>query len=376
MRKTIGKLGALLGVLLVLRGVHAAPPFYDSWEIFGLSQGLPSEKVFCIRATEDSVWVGTDRGLARYTAGRWKTYTTADGLAHMAVLSIAEDPETKDLWIGTMGGLSRFSAGRFDTFTQLNSGLSNDFVHAVTVLRGEVWVGTMAGLSRYNVAQHRWTLYDETNTPMHEIWCYSVTSNQKKVYVAVWGGGLLEYDIARNKWKDYRDPDGEMEIDLFRDDGLLTDVVAGVACDSAERVWVGSYFGLSVYDGRRWRTYMDHDSPLASNFINFVAAHGEVGWMATDNGLSASDRDNWWTYRRDPDTGAGLVTWTSANGTAERFTTETIFPHNYLLGVSFQGDHIWVATEKGVARGTLGHVSSANADSKGSSAAPNTEGDR
>ena len=356
MRKTIGQLGALLGVLLLPHSVHAAPPFYDNWETFGLSHGLPSEKVFCIRATKDDVWAGTDHGLARFTDGRWRTYTTADGLAHLAVLSIAEDPETKDLWIGTMGGLNRFSAGRFDTFTQFNSGLANDIVYGVTFLRGEVWAATAAGLSRYNAAQHRWTLYDETNTPMHEVWCYSVTSSQKKVYVAVWGGGLLEYDVAQNKWKDYRDPDGEMEMDLFRDDGLLIDVVAGAACDSADRVCVASYFGLSVYDGRRWRTYMDHDSPLAGNFINFVATRAEVAWMATDNGLSASDRENWWTYRRDPETGTGVVDWTPANGPPERFTSQTIFPHNYLLGVSFQGDQIWVATEKGAARGTRGQV--------------------
>lgn len=362
MRTSNVRLKAALFLAAALHTANAAPPFYDHWQSFGLADGLPSEKVFCIRATEDSVWAGTDRGLARFNDGRWRTYTTADGLAHRVVLSIAEDPETKDLWIGTAGGLSRFSAGRFDTYTQINSGLSNDFVHAVTVLRGEVWAGTMAGLSRYNIAQHRWTLYDETNTPMHEIWCYSVTSSQRKVYVAVWGGGLLEYDIAQNRWKNYRDPDGEMEIDLFRDDGLLSDVVAGVAFDSADRVWVASYFGLSVYDGRRWRTYMDHDSPLASNFINFVTTRGDVAWMATDNGLSASDRENWWTYRRDPDTGAGLVTWTPADGPAERFTAETIFPHNYLLGVSFQGDDIWVATEKGVARGTRGQVRRAAAE--------------
>jgi ligand-binding sensor domain-containing protein len=362
MRKTIGQIGAVLGVLWVLHSVHAAPPFYDRWETFGISQGLPSDKIFCIRATKNDVWAGTDRGLARFTDGRWKTYTTADGLAHLAVLSIAEDPETKDVWMGTMGGLNRFSAGRFDTFTQFNSGLANNIVYGVTVLPGEVWAATAAGLSRYNIAQHRWTLYDETNTPMHEIWCYSVTGNPKKLYVAVWGGGLLEYDLALNRWKDYRDPDGEMELDLFRDDGLLHDVVAGAACDSANRVWVASYFGLSVYDGRHWRTYMDHDSPLSSNFINFVATHGNVAWMATDNGLCASDRREWWTYRRDPETGTGVVVWTPANGTAERFTTETIFPHNYFLGVSFQGNHIWVATEKGVARGTLGRTRGADND--------------
>ncbi len=281
-------------------------------------------------------------------------------------MALAEDQATGDLWIATMGGLNRFSAGRLDTFTQLSSGLVNDVVYGVTVHDGEVWAATAAGTSRYEIAKDRWTIFDESNTPMHEIWCYSVTSCADVIYLAVWGGGLLEYRRERNRatswphqsasrlgrWKDYRDPDGEMEIDLFRNDGLVHDVVASVACEDALPIWIGTYFGLSTYDGRRWKNFMEHDSPLISNFINFVDTKASLGWIATDNGLNATDRRDWWTYRRDEKTGRGEVLWTPQGGAVERFTTDTIFPHNYILGISFQDDEIWLATEKGAARGT------------------------
>ena len=306
------------GLLFVLvTAASAAPPHYDTWVTFDTDDGLPGDKTTCVLATDDEVWVGTDRGLACYRAGSWTTYTRGDGLAHDAVLALARDPDTGDLWIATMGGLTRYSAGRFDTFTQLDSGLPNDVVYGVAAAGGEIWAATAAGAGRYQIASDRWVIYDETNAPMHEIWCYSVTAAGNRVYLAVWGGGLLEYQVDRDHWKHYRDPDGEMEIDLFRDDGLVHDVVASVTVDEAERVWIATYFGLSSYDGRRWRNFMDHDSPLVSNFVNFVTARAEYCWIATDNGLNASDRDNWWSYRRDAVTGEGIVTWHPAGGPPE-----------------------------------------------------------
>ncbi len=352
----------------------AAPPHYNHWDTFGTADGLPSDKVMSVCATDDAVWVGTDRGLARYRAGRWTTLTTDDGLVHPAVMSIAEDPATGDVWIGTLGGMSRYSAGRLDSFKQLSSGLVNDVVYGVAVHRGAVWAATAAGTSRYEIAKDRWTIFNQTNTPMHEIWCYSVTGADDKVYVGVWGGGLLEYDMARNRWRDYRDPDGEMEIDLFKDDGLVHDIIASVTYDGSGRIWAGTYFGLSSYDGRKWRNFMDHDTPLLSNFVNVCRAKGTYCWIGTDDGLNASDRDNWWSYRRDEKSGRTVVTWTPAGGAAERFTTETAFPHNYILGVDFQGDDIWLATEKGVARGTLSMGTTADAGARASVSHPSDSG--
>ncbi len=321
---------------------------YDRWRTYTTRDGLPSDKAFTVRVVEGRVWVGTDKGAAYLENGVWHQVGPDDGLAHPVVLAIEGDPETGDVWIGTLGGLTRWSAGRLDTFTQFNSGLVNDVVYGVTVEGGLVWAATAAGVSRLDTRTGAWSIFNERNTPMHEPWTYGIHANDGLVYIAAWGGGVLEYDTADGRWREFRDPDGEMEIDLFRDDGVVHDVTTGVAF--AEGVlWVGTYFGLSRYDGTHWRGYFDDDSGLASNFINAVRARGRVAWVCTDRGLSAFDGDTWITYRRTPDE-SGMATITTRGGTVEVRTVSAI-ADNYVLGVDFLGDTIWVATAAGVSRG-------------------------
>ena len=40
-----------------------------------------------------------------------------------------------------------------------------------------------------------------------------------------------------------------------------------------------------------------------------------------------------------------------ASGQVNKIPTETAPAHNYILGVDFQGDDIWVATAKGLSHG-------------------------
>ncbi len=115
------------------------------FENFTTANGLPDNHVFSVLVDGDRIWAGTENGLGVYENHQWKTYTTKDGLAHRAVLSLSLDKRTGDVWAGTMGGLSRVSGGRIDTFTQLNSGLSNDVVYGVSVEGENVWVATAAG---------------------------------------------------------------------------------------------------------------------------------------------------------------------------------------------------------------------------------------
>ena len=140
------------------------------FENFTTANGLPDNHVFAVLVDGDRVWAGTEDGLAVYDNHTWKTYTTKDGLAHRAVLSLALDKRTGDVWAGTMGGLSRISAGRIQSYTQLNSGLSNDVVYGVSVEGENVWVATAAGACRLNLSTGQWSLYNERNTPMEEIW--------------------------------------------------------------------------------------------------------------------------------------------------------------------------------------------------------------
>lgn len=326
-------------------------PTVYRWTTYTEADGLPSYKGLAIAVDGDRLWIGTDAGLVRFEGGAFTTYTRADGLAHDVVINLAVDEATGDLWVATIAGLTRYSAGKFDTFTQLDSGLQNDMVYCVEVDGPHVWAATAAGVSRYDTRTGQWSIWNETNAPMHEPWTYGVAAGPDHVYVAAWAGGLLEYDKATGRWKDYVDPDHEMEIDVFPDDGIVHDVVSFVDHDQGT-VWVGTYFGLSLFDGARWKGYFEKDSGLAGDFINFVAARNGVGWIGTDRGLSSFDGRLWRTYTRTAD-GGGQVVVTDEDGTVlRRITTPTGPAHDYILGIAFQGDDVWISTEHGISRGT------------------------
>ena len=104
-------------------------PEYGKWKTFTTKDGLPANKIFCVRADGDRVWIGTSHGLVLYENETFKTFTTEDGLAHNGVLSIDVSEMTGDIWIGTLGGMNHYSGGKFETFDQLNSGLPNDVIY-------------------------------------------------------------------------------------------------------------------------------------------------------------------------------------------------------------------------------------------------------
>ena len=324
-------------------------PVYGNWKSFTTKDGLPGDKTYCVRIDEDRVLVGTHNGLAVYEDGKWSTYTTDDGLAHNGVLAIDVSEQTGDVWLGTMGGLSLWSAGKFENFNQLNSGMPNDLIYAVTCDEKDVWVATGGGAGKYDTHSKEWEIFTEQNAPMHEPWTYGVCSGDGKIFIAAWGGGVVEYNKKTKQFRDYTDPDGNMEIDLFPDDGIVHDITTGTSWSNG-KLWVGTYFGLSRYDGTRWKGYFDHDSGLASNFINFIKASGDQVLICTDKGLSCTDGENWITYTRNSDNHNGKAAILKA-GVKSKIDLSPSISHNYTLGVDLKDDVIWVATSEGVCRG-------------------------
>ena len=338
-----------------------ALPVYEDWVSFTTEDGLIDDHAYWVKVdtVHSCVWAGTDNGLACYLDGRWKVYTPKDVLAHQAVMGVDVDPRTGEVWVATFGGLNRLSAGRFETFTQFNSGLANDVVYSVAVQGDTIWAATTAGTGQFIRKTGQWNVFTSQNAPMDENWCYNVSVGEGKVYLAVWGGGILEYDLASGHWQKWEDPDGEFEIDLFRDDGLIHVITTAVSYREGI-LWASTYFGMSSYDGHRWRGYMDHDTGLASNFINFIRARGPKAWACTDKGLSGVhyESNRWVTYAPQQDPMDYQGAWV-ARVYQEGDLLETVplahgLANNFILGVDFQGDDVWVATSKGISRGRLG----------------------
>ena len=347
------KTNVLLLVALVASAFSASAqdmPMFR-WENFTTANGLPDNHVFCVLVDGNRVWAGTDNGLGLYEDGAWRIFRPTDGLAHQAVLSLAVDKRTGEVWAGTMGGLSRISAGRIDTFTQLNSGLSNDIVYGVGVQGDYVWTATAAGASRFNTRTGEWALFNERNTPMFEIWTYAVSPGEDKVYYAVWGGGVLEYDQKTERWKDYNKPDGENEMVLMKDQGLIHEITTSVSYVD-KILWVATYFGASRYDGRYWHNFLTKDSGLPSNFLNQIkGVDANRAWFSSDKGLAYYDGINWAVYRPALDTHKPEMLVRDAAGKVKSIQVTTAPAHNYILGVDFQDNDLWVATAKGLSHG-------------------------
>jgi ligand-binding sensor domain-containing protein len=360
------------------------PHLITQWENFTTANGMPDAKVFCVAVDGSRVWAGTEDGLVLIENGKvQKVYKPEDGLAHRVVMGIAVDHETGDLWISTFGGVSHLSGGRFENFANLTSGLLNDICYGIAVQGKFVWVTTTAGISRHNKDTGEWTDWSEKNAPFHEPWTYGVVPAPElgKVYFAMWGGGLIEYDDKQGYMKAYTDPDEEMEIVLFKNQGLIHIIVSGVAWNhESKMVWASTYFGLSGYDGRNWHNYLTKDSGLASDFINSPKSRGNEVWACTDKGLSMLDyqTNTWVTYRPSkpsdqgheapgfsparaalkggattPKTTAlhGEIEITWPDGKKEKLSTPTALAHNYILSMDFQGEDIWVATAQGLSHG-------------------------
>lgn len=340
------------------------PYLYTSWKHFTVKDGLPNDHIFAVKAHGNDVWVGTEDGLALIDKAKGKVvrvWKEKDGLPFRAVTAIEVDPKTGDVWLGLFGGgLARYSGDRFDHFHQLNSGLLNDVVYGVAVEHQNVWVATTAGCSRLDTKTGEWTAFTEKNAPMEEIWNYNVSwDGKEKVYLAVWGSGVLVYDLVRakagkNPWEEYLDPDGEMEIDLYRDDGINHVIVTGaVAVDDV--LWVSSYFGGSRYDGRHWRGYAKQEGGLPSDFLNNIKARsGQEAYFCSDKGLGVITdvaTDTWVVYTRDPKTGRGVAKVTQGGKLVETVDMERGVPHDFMINADVDGNDIWVATGKGLGLG-------------------------
>jgi hypothetical protein len=191
---------------------------------------------------------------------------------------------------------------------------------------------------------------------MHEPWCYSVKGTKDRIYIGVWGGGIVEHDPARGTFKEYRDPDGDFHYDLLPDDGPINDITSWIAWNDGI-LWQSTYFGLSRYDGKAWKTWVQAKSPLPSNFINFVWPVGRTCWVGEDLGASLTDGVSWVNYLVG-EKGQGLIEIHRPGRPVEKRTMTTALANGFVLGIWADETEAWFATSNGLSRGIFAPTSS------------------
>jgi len=244
---------------------------------FTRQEGLPDRSVRAVLESRNQdggqsvLWVGTDGGgIASIREGVVdKTYSTADGLASDAVLSLAETPPGT-LWIGTAdAGLSRFREGRFTSFTMAD-GLPTESVTALLADRaGSLWIGTLGGgLGRLRGSRFETFTADTSGLAGDFV---------RSLHLANDGSVLVGTDGGLSRWQDDR-------LETIADQDILAGDLVLSVLDDGDRLWIGTNAGLVRFEeGQSW--IYDRSHGLLNETVHQIQRDGKRLWLCTIKGL-------------------------------------------------------------------------------------------
>jgi ligand-binding sensor domain-containing protein len=186
---------------------------------------------------------------------------------------------------------------------------------------------------------------------MHEPWCYSIKGAKDKIYIGVWGGGIIEHDPKLGTFKEYRDPDRDFHYDLVANDGPINDITSWLTWNEGI-LWQCTYFGFSMYDGKNWKTWVETKTPLPSNFTQFVWPVKRYCWIGHDRGASVTDGDYWVNYVSN-EKGEGLMEIHRPGQKVETRAMPSAMANYFVLGIWADEKDVWFATSNGLVHGIL-----------------------
>ena len=249
--------------------------------------------------------------------GTWTIYNTKNSdIGGNNISAIAAD--TRGAWVGTFQGLCRLNGGSWLDYAMFNEKLKDQSVNCLMVdRRGVVWIGT----DDYGVIEFdgtHWTEYTTETRRLKMKFVKEIVQDHDGVYwIGVTLGGIVRYDGYT--WERYTPEDC----------GLLSDFVLDLAVDRANRKWITTNEGVSVFNDRRWLNYTVENSGLPDNIVPAIAIDKDnVKWFGTLNGLCSYDGEEWHNWN----------------------TSNSPLPANQVNDIAIDEEGmLWIATSNGVA---------------------------
>jgi ligand-binding sensor domain-containing protein len=257
---------------------------------------------------DGALWVGVYGGtLLRYENGRFRSYSSREGLSSATINALAEDARG-DLWIGTDGdGLYRLHDGVFARYTE-KDGLPDDAVRCLLGDReGGVWIGTPSGLGRWR--DDRFERFDLPPAPRPAAVSALAADANGRIWIGTDGDGLYRLDGSRvvregvalrdahvrglladrqgSLWIGtdgglHRVHEGRVDV-LTRQDGLTSDSIRTVFEDREGSLWLGAIGLLQLKDG----TVLNYGRAQGlgdEDVYAVTAAPGRGLWVGTSGG--------------------------------------------------------------------------------------------
>jgi ligand-binding sensor domain-containing protein/signal transduction histidine kinase len=320
--RSVARVPLFIIVLIVLLPVLASSPafaalpadtplFSYTQRLWQMQDGLPEQVVQAFAQTADRyLWIGTTGGLVRFDGERFLTFdrenTPAFSENNVFCLTVARD---NTLWIGMEGGgLIRYREGKFRVFSSAE-GLTNSFVRVVYEdSNGKIWVGTDNGL--FVLSEERLQRVDNTSV-IPAIAIHAIHEDRRgqlwvggSKFLRLTGNTAVEYNLggeaSQNRVKSIMETqDGTMWVGTvsglhkmmppevsFKPVPEVKGTVRVMREMSDGTLWIGTI-------GRGLLTYRDHrfsgiavPEPLPSNTVlNFFEDVERNIWIGTQGDM-------------------------------------------------------------------------------------------
>lgn len=208
---------------------------------------------------DGNIWVAHFQGVSRYSNGQWTTYG-ADKLAsgdsaNELVYDVKVAPDGK-VWVVTSRSVALFENNAWTIFQEGQGFNGSRFFNALALdAKGRPWAAHSAGVDVFE--NGAWTSLEKSDSSSPE----SLAVDSKgQIWVGTLSDGVYNFDGT--SWANH---DRASE-------SLPSNYVTSIAADSGGRVWFGTSYGLTVFDGSKWQTFLMKNSGLGDNDIAFVVS--------------------------------------------------------------------------------------------------------
>jgi ligand-binding sensor domain-containing protein len=235
-----------------------------------------------------------------FSIGGWTTYKIEDGYSPKNDIWSICFGKQGDMWAGTSYGIYKNETGKW-----IAQNVENIYVQTLFIdKKNTKWAGLYGGGVYKCEAGKNWrTVKDASPTNTVNV----ITSDHEgNIWLGGWGGcdGNLDekgqIDV-RNKTGGAINYNGKEWVSFKADQVNLGDnSVTSIVCDAKNRIWFGTYHGLSMLKNGIWTLYNKQNSALPDNDVYSLASDraGNV-WIGTCNGLVKIAGTKWTVYNNE-----------------------------------------------------------------------------
>lgn len=201
--------------------------------------------------TQHNVWIGTTKGLFKYTQGKLTHY-----LANSFITSLCQD-KRGNIWVGTLRhGLWQYNNNDWVQYTDQRGLLSNTIYTILEDHQGNLWLGSKQGLSK--LKGQSITHYTEKEGLSGNNVRALFEDAQKKLWISTNTTGLMQFD-------------GKKIVYYTQQEGLPSNRISSIAEDAQGRIWLSTFAGVACLKPHTHQTKSSFAQPVIYNDLKHVA---------------------------------------------------------------------------------------------------------